>query len=155
MRPFPQTFMHGLGSCMDKLTYSQRKMAFDRVMLLRRLKEEELIVLKEVKQHWESLKRESENVQDLASHVALDLSRQSWQLNQSEAGSRGLFSMLQRRVSSLRRHQDSVKLIYSKAMGQDTSLLEDNFIDDLLEEDLDDIYDSIHYSPDDEESVTD
>lgn len=91
-----------------------KKIAFDRVMLLRRLKEEELIVLKEVKQHWESLKRESENVQDLASHVALDLSRQSWQLNQLEAGSRGLFSMLQRRVSSLGRHQDSVKLIYSK-----------------------------------------
>lgn len=76
-------------------------------------------------------------------------------MNQSEAGSRGLFSMLQRRVSSLRRHQDSVKLIYSKAMGQDTSLLENNFIDDLLEEDLDDIYDSIHYSSDDEESITD
>ncbi|KAM9560839.1 uncharacterized protein ACWYII_020663 isoform 1-T2 [Salvelinus alpinus] len=132
-----------------------KKIAFDRVMLLRRLKEEELIVLKEVKQHWESLKRESQNVQDLASHVALDLSRKSCQLNQSEAGSRGLFSMLQRRVSSLRRHQDSVKLIYSKAMGQDTSLLEDNFIDDLLEEDLDDIYDSVHYSSDDEESITD
>ncbi|CAB1319487.1 unnamed protein product [Coregonus sp. 'balchen'] len=82
-------------------------MVFDRVMLLRRLKEEELIVLKE------------------------------------------------RRVSSLRRHQDSVKLIYSKAMGQDTSLLEDDFIDDLLEEDLDDIYDSIHCSSDDEESITD
>ena len=60
--------------------------------------------------------------------------------------------MLQRRVSSLRRHQDSVKLIYSKAMGQDTSLLEDNFIDYLLEEDLGD---SIHYSSDDEESVPD
>lgn len=55
--------------------------------------------------------------------------------------------MLQRRVSSLRRYQDSVKLIYSKAMGQDTSLLENNFIDD--------IYDSIHYSSDDEESITD
>ncbi|CDQ59296.1 unnamed protein product [Oncorhynchus mykiss] len=121
-----------------------KKIAFDRVMLLRRLKEEELIVLKK---HWESLKRESENVQDLASHVALDLSRQSWQLNQSEAVSRGLFSMLQRGVSSLRRHQDSVKLMYSKAMGQDTSLLENNFIDD--------IYDSIHYSSDDEESITD
>lgn len=94
-------------------------------------------------------------MQDLASHVALDLSRQSWQLNQSEAVSRGLFSMLQRRVSSLRRYQDSVKLIYSKAMGQDTSLVENNFIDDLLEEDLDDIYDSIHYSSDDEESITD
>lgn len=52
-----------------------KKIAFDRVMLLRRLKEEELIVLKEVKQHWENLKRKSENVQDLASHVALDLSR--------------------------------------------------------------------------------
>ncbi|XP_038849541.1 uncharacterized protein LOC120047975 [Salvelinus namaycush] len=132
-----------------------KKIAFDRVMLLSRLKEEELIVLKEVKQHWESLKRESENVQDFASHVALDLSRKSWKLNQSEAGSRGLFSMLQRRVSSLRRHQDTVNLIYSKAMGQDTSLLENNFIDDLLEEDLDDIYDSIHYSSDDEESITD
>lgn len=56
-----------------QLTYS-KKMAFDQVMLLRWLKEEELIVLKEVKQHWESLKRESENVQGLASHVALDLS---------------------------------------------------------------------------------
>ncbi|XP_071208077.1 uncharacterized protein [Salvelinus alpinus] len=156
----------GLGSCLalgaawpwelhgqtDLLT---KKIAFDRVMLLRQLKEEELIVLKEVKHHWESLKREYENVQDLASHVALDLSRQSWQLNQSEAGSRGLFSMLQRRVSSLRRDQDSVKLIYSKAMGQDTSLLENYFIDDLLEEDLDDIYDSIHYSSDDKESITD
>ncbi|XP_071234147.1 uncharacterized protein [Salvelinus alpinus] len=53
-----------------------KKIAFDRVMLLRWLKEEELTVLKEVKQHWESLKRESENVQDLASHVTLDLSRQ-------------------------------------------------------------------------------
>jgi hypothetical protein len=72
-----------------------------------------------------------------------------WQLNQSEAGSRVLFSMLQRRVSSLRRHQDCVKLIYSKAMGQDTTLLENNFIDDLLVEDLDD---SIHLtaSSDDE-----
>lgn len=121
MRSFPQTFMHGLGSCMDKVSsmfvchnnyvsvllsvfvqlrkhrqhcqhcqsYKStlhsyeftadlltKKIAFDRVMLLRRLKEEELIVLKEVKQHWESLKRESENVQDLASHVALELNRQ-------------------------------------------------------------------------------
>ncbi|CAB1317036.1 unnamed protein product, partial [Coregonus sp. 'balchen'] len=30
-----------------------------------------------------------------------------WQLNQWEAGSRGLFFMHQRRVSSLRRHQDT------------------------------------------------
>lgn len=63
--------MHSYEFTADLLT---KKIAFDRVMLLRRLKEEELIVLKEVKQHWESLKRESENVQDLASHVALDLS---------------------------------------------------------------------------------
>ncbi|CAB1332308.1 unnamed protein product [Coregonus sp. 'balchen'] len=135
------------------LTIKQRKQnlysqtVFDQVMLLRRLKEEELIVLKEVKQHWEILKRESENVQDLALHMALDLSRQSWQLNQWEAGSRDIFSMLQRR--------DSVKLIQSKAMGQDTPLLEDDFIDYLLEEDLDDIHDSIHYSSNDEESITD
>lgn len=66
--------LHSYEFTADLLT---KKIAFDRVMLLRRLKEEELIVLKEVKQHWESLKRESENVQDLASHVALDLSRQS------------------------------------------------------------------------------
>lgn len=67
--------MHSYEFTADLLT---KKIAFDRVMLLRRLKEEEeLIVPKEVEQHWENLKRESENVQDLASHVALDLSRQS------------------------------------------------------------------------------
>lgn len=65
--------LHSYEFTADLLT---KKIAFDRVMLLRRLMEE-LIVLKEVKQHWESLKRESENVQDLASHVAPDLSRQS------------------------------------------------------------------------------
>ncbi|CAB1337814.1 unnamed protein product, partial [Coregonus sp. 'balchen'] len=92
-------------------------------MLLRRLKEEELIFLQEVKQHWESLKRESG-----------ECPRPCFTCGTKQA--KGLFSMLQRRVSSLRRHQDSVKLIYSKDMGQDTSLLEDNFIDDLLEEDL-------------------
>jgi hypothetical protein len=59
-----------------QLTYS-KTIVFDRVMLLRQLKEEELTILKEVKQHWESLKKESENVQDLASHVTVDLSRKS------------------------------------------------------------------------------
>ncbi|CAB1354334.1 unnamed protein product [Coregonus sp. 'balchen'] len=125
----------------------------DRMMLLRRLKEEELIVLKEVKQHWESLKRESGTVQDLASHVALD--RRVSSLRRHQDSFKLIYSKAMRRVSSLRRHQDSFKLIYSKAMVQDTSLLEDYFIDYLLEENLDDKYDRIHYSSDDEQSITD
>ncbi|XP_045556794.1 uncharacterized protein [Salmo salar] len=130
-----------------------KKIAFDRVMLLRRLKEEELIVLKEVKQHWESLKRESENVQGLASHVALDLSGLAIEL----VGSWEQRSLLHASEES-QQPQKTPGLCQTdiqQAMDQDTSLLENNFIEDLLEEDLDDIYDSIHYSSDGEESITD
>lgn len=48
----------------------QKKQLFDKVMLLTRLKEEEVIVVREVKQHWEYLRSAAGMMQELTSQIS-------------------------------------------------------------------------------------
>ncbi|MGH0141892.1 UNVERIFIED_CONTAM: hypothetical protein FKN15_051275, partial [Acipenser sinensis] len=52
-----------------------KKRVFDKVMLLRRLHEEEVILVRDMKQHWEYLRRSAGTLRDLASQQSDDLSR--------------------------------------------------------------------------------
>lgn len=54
-----------------------KKKAFDQLMLLNRLTEEECIVLKEIRNHWKSLTREHSLLNDLLSHVAVEIKENS------------------------------------------------------------------------------
>lgn len=54
-----------------------KKKAFDQVMILNRLTEEECIVLKEIKNHWKSLKREYSVLNDHSRHIDIEMKKNS------------------------------------------------------------------------------
>lgn len=63
-----------LGSSVD--LYSKKKV-FDEVMMMRRLHEEESILLMEIKQHCESLRADLQALKGLATQLCLDLGDES------------------------------------------------------------------------------
>lgn len=55
----------------------KKKRVYDKVMLLSRLKEEEVIVVHEVQQHWEYLKSVVGMIKELSSQLSEGLTQQS------------------------------------------------------------------------------
>ncbi|KAF4108224.1 hypothetical protein G5714_010983 [Onychostoma macrolepis] len=72
-------------------------MVFDRFMLLSRLKEEEQIIVIEVKQHWQSLKEAECSLRDLS--VEIQNNNSDFEL--SEGSSNGLLCLLKRKLEDL------------------------------------------------------
>lgn len=54
-----------------------KKKVFDKVMQVKRLAEEETILVEEMKQHWNSLIRSSRDLSDQANALSEDLANQS------------------------------------------------------------------------------
>ncbi|KAK6467282.1 hypothetical protein HHUSO_G35284, partial [Huso huso] len=102
----------GLGNCLAVVNIYKKtavglytkKRVFDKVMLLRRLHEEGVILVREMKQHWEYLRRSAGTLRDLASQLSDDLQR----------------------ISELRYHQDNVRDTYSRIIGLDATILDED-----------------------------
>ncbi|XP_056091635.1 uncharacterized protein LOC130071045 [Rhinichthys klamathensis goyatoka] len=106
-----------------------KKKAFDQLMLLNRLTEEECIVLKEIKNHWKSLKREHSVLNDHSSHIAIEIKKNKQDCEFSESGILGLHSLLMKRLSYLKSHISSVRQLYSSVLDN-CELKEDDYMNE-------------------------
>ncbi|MGH0160671.1 UNVERIFIED_CONTAM: hypothetical protein FKN15_039747 [Acipenser sinensis] len=126
--------LHGSETAVGLYT---KKRVFNKVMLLRRLHEEEVILVRELKQHWQYLRRSAGTLRDFASQLSDDLSRHIIQklvylsmkgcpLGLAEEGYSGLHCVVQRRISELKSHQDNVRDTYSRIIGLDATILDED-----------------------------
>ncbi|XP_039544595.1 uncharacterized protein LOC120491071 [Pimephales promelas] len=106
-----------------------KKKAFDQLMLLNRLTEEECIVLKEIKNHWKSLKREHSVLNDHSSHIAVEMEKNKQDCGFSESGILGLHSLLKKKMSYLKSHISSVRQLYSSVLDN-CELKEDDYMEE-------------------------
>ncbi|CAM4491128.1 unnamed protein product [Leuciscus chuanchicus] len=106
-----------------------KKKAFDQVMILNRLTEEECIVLKEIKNHWKSLKREYSVLNDHSRHIDIEMKKNKQGCGFSESGILGLYSLLLKRLSYLKCHISSVRQLYSSVLDN-CELKEDDYADE-------------------------
>ncbi|KAF6715261.1 hypothetical protein FQA47_005410 [Oryzias melastigma] len=100
-----------------------KKRLFDKVMLLTRLKEEEVIVVREVKQHWEYLKNATGMLEELSSQICTTEAL-------TEQGREGLLCLLKRRIGELHVQQDAARNTYHHALGLQASCLDDSSTDE-------------------------
>ncbi|XP_073713822.1 uncharacterized protein [Misgurnus anguillicaudatus] len=116
---------------------STKKVVFDRFMLLSRLKEEEQIIVMEVKQHWQSLKEAESSLRDLSLEI------QNNNCDSDQESSSGLLCLLKRKLEDLHFLQNNARMLYRQCvLGQASdSILFDNISDEETE--------AINYSSDD------
>ncbi|XP_067103277.1 uncharacterized protein [Osmerus mordax] len=117
------------------------KKVFEKVMGIRRLEEEEVVLVKEMKQHWEYLKRRAEVLEQ-------SISGDCWNL--SPKGRKGLQSLHQRKLTELKSHQAVVRQMYLQHLHLDLTE-PDLDLEELLEEGQDCL--SSDTSSDDDDDV--
>ncbi|XP_046893621.1 uncharacterized protein LOC124479116 isoform X2 [Hypomesus transpacificus] len=101
-----------------------KKKVFEKVMGIRRLEEEEVVLVKEMKQHWEYLKRRLEVLEQ-------SISGDCWNL--SPKGRKGLQSLRQRKLTEMKSHQAVVRQTYLQHLHLDLTE-PDLDLEELLEE---------------------
>ncbi|XP_073799249.1 uncharacterized protein isoform X2 [Danio rerio] len=109
-----------------------KKKAFDQLMLLNRLTEEECVVLKEIRNHWKCLKRDHSLLNDLSSNIDVDKERNKLDFGLSEKGVLGLRSVLQKRMCYLRTHMSSVQQLYTSVLNncvESANIIDDDFLE--------------------------
>lgn len=121
---------------------STKKMVFDQVMFLSRLKEEEQILVMEVKQHWQSLKEAECSLRDLS--IQIQNNNSDFEL--SEESSNGLLCLLKRKLEDLQFLQNNARMLYRQCvLGQASdNILFDNISDEETE--------AVNYSSDETNS---
>ena len=62
----------GLSVHSDGVDFLTKKKLFDKVMLIRRIAEEEMILVQESKQHWHNLKKREDGLKTLLANVNAD-----------------------------------------------------------------------------------
>ncbi|ROL45190.1 hypothetical protein DPX16_8319 [Anabarilius grahami] len=124
---------------------STKKMVFDRFMMLSRLKEEEQIIVMEVKQHWQSLKEAECSLRDLS--VQIQTNNSDFEL--SEESANGLLCLLKKKLEDLQFLQNNARMLYRQCvLGQASdSILFDNISDEETE--------AVNYSSDETDSDED
>ncbi|XP_048031290.1 uncharacterized protein LOC125258405 isoform X1 [Megalobrama amblycephala] len=127
-----------------------KKRAFDQLMLLKRLTEEECIVLNEIRNHWKSLKRDLSLLNDLSCHVAVDITKKKQDSDLSKSGILGLHALLQKKLCYLKSHISSVRQLYGSVLDN-CEVCEELQDDDYLNMDED----YIQYGSEDEEEDED
>ncbi|KAI7811312.1 hypothetical protein IRJ41_013022 [Triplophysa rosa] len=131
-----------------------KKKAFDQLMLFKRLKEEECIVLKEIKNHWKSLKRDFSVLNDLSRDVAVYVKKNDQDCWLSDSGVLGLTSLLKRKLYFLRDYMSSVRQLYCSVLDNSCELFGNINDDEYLREidmDEEDIQYGSDYEDDEEE----
>ncbi|XP_029916449.1 uncharacterized protein LOC115365531 [Myripristis murdjan] len=114
---------------------AKKKRVYDKVMLLTRLKEEEGIVVREVKQHWEYLRSVVGMMEDLSSQLSQGITQQSSTEALTGRGREGLFCLLRKRLSAVKAQQGAARTTYQRVLGLQALSLDDSSTDD--EENLD------------------
>ncbi|XP_041841216.1 uncharacterized protein LOC121639787 [Melanotaenia boesemani] len=107
-----------------------KKRLYDKVMLLTRLKEEEVIVVREVKQHWEYLRSVVGILKQLCSQLSEGITQQSSTEALTERGREGLLCLLRRRLSAVQAQQGAARSIYQCVLGLQALSLDDDSTDE-------------------------
>ncbi|XP_056611877.1 uncharacterized protein LOC130428059 isoform X3 [Triplophysa dalaica] len=109
----------------DSVNLLTKKKVFDKVMLIQRLEEEQVILVQEAKQHWLSMQSRQDKMTSLLDTI--NAGGNPWNL--SEEGIQGLHCMLQRRLDQLTAHRDTLKKSYQMIDNMTTcSTVEDEYV---------------------------
>ncbi|KAE8287596.1 hypothetical protein D5F01_LYC13644 [Larimichthys crocea] len=103
----------------------QKKKVFDKVMLLARLKEEELIVVREVKQHMEYMRSIAGLIEELTFQLTEDTNRKCSTEGLMEKGREGLLCVLKRRLCEVEAQMATARTTYKNILGLQTLSLDD------------------------------
>ncbi|XP_062414077.1 uncharacterized protein LOC134122785 isoform X1 [Pungitius pungitius] len=104
----------------------EKKKVYDKVMLLDRLKEEAVIVVQEIKQHWEYMRSMARKIEDLSSQLSEGITGQSSTEALTESGREGLLCILKRRLCEVQAQQTSARATYLHILGQHMVSLDDS-----------------------------
>ncbi|KAM8865050.1 uncharacterized protein ACB058_006427 [Synchiropus picturatus] len=109
----------------------KKKKVFDKVMLLNRLKEEEVIVVREVKQHWEYMRNMVGIIEEISSQLSEGITQQSGTEALTGRGREGLLCLLKRRLSAIQAQQGAARsTLYQCVFGSQALSLDDSSTDD-------------------------
>ncbi|MEY6150785.1 hypothetical protein WJE43_25210 [Salmonella enterica subsp. enterica serovar Corvallis] len=111
----------------------KKKKLYDKVMLLTRLKEEEVIVVQEVKQHWEYWRTVVGTLEELSSQLSEGITQQGSIEALMGRGREGLLSLLRRRLSAVRAQQGAARTTYQRVLGLQGLSLDDSTDDENLD----------------------
>ncbi|KAM8842322.1 uncharacterized protein ACB058_013996 isoform 2-T2 [Synchiropus picturatus] len=96
-------------------------------MLLNRLKEEEVIVVREVKQHWEYMRNMAGNIEEISSQLSEGITQQK---ALTGIGREGRLCLLKRRLSAIQAQQGAARSTYQRVFGSQALSLDDSSTDD-------------------------
>ncbi|XP_030275685.1 uncharacterized protein LOC115583222 [Sparus aurata] len=128
----------------DVVSLRLKRRLFDQVMLVRRLEEEKLIIVKEMTQHCQSLKKALNKLDNLLHKTKEDIKNHTSSRELTEEGYRGLHCCLLQKQYILQQKLSTVTTTYTYTLDTDPSIF-------TLEEDLDDYEDESEHdnsSPD-------
>ncbi|MEQ2160158.1 hypothetical protein GOODEAATRI_030609 [Goodea atripinnis] len=108
----------------------KKKKLYDKVKLLTRLKEEEVIVVREVKQYWEYWRTVVGTLEELSSQLSEGITQQGSIEALMRRGREGLLSLLRRRLSAVRAQQGAARTTYQRVLGLQGLSLDDSSTDD-------------------------
>ncbi|KAM8822281.1 uncharacterized protein ACB058_021519 [Synchiropus picturatus] len=108
----------------------KKKKVFDKVMLLNRLKEEEVIVVREVEQHWEYMRNMAGNIEEISSQLSEGITQQSGTEALTGIGREGRLCLLKRRLSAIQAQQGAARSTYERVFGSQALSLDDSSTDD-------------------------
>ncbi|KAJ8337429.1 hypothetical protein SKAU_G00386490 [Synaphobranchus kaupii] len=128
------------------ITLGNKRLVFDKVMLVSRLEEEQAILVKEMSQHYSYLQKLEGTLKDLLNQTRQDILRQILPSGLTEAGSHGLCSVLQRRLHQLQKKQAEVKNTYSNIITMDLTQMAE-----VEEEEDEDGYSSPDFSEEEDD----
>ncbi|KAJ8333370.1 hypothetical protein SKAU_G00413780 [Synaphobranchus kaupii] len=128
------------------ITLGNKRLVFDKVMLVSRLEEEQPILVKEMSQHYSYLQKLEGTLKDLLNQTRQDILRQILPSGLTEAGSHGLCSVLQRRLHQLQKKQAEVKNTYSNIITMDLTQMAE-----VEEEEDEDGYSSPDFSEEEDD----
>ncbi|KAK5895521.1 hypothetical protein CgunFtcFv8_009208 [Champsocephalus gunnari] len=104
----------------------QKKKVYDKVMLLTRLKEEAVILVHEVKQHWEYMRSVAGKIDHLSSQISEGITGQSSTEALTERGREGLLCVLKKQLHKVKAQQAMARIAYQCILGQQTVSLDDS-----------------------------
>ncbi|XP_033948171.1 uncharacterized protein [Pseudochaenichthys georgianus] len=104
----------------------QKKKVYDKVMLLTRLKEEAVILVHEVKQHWEYMRSVAGKIDHLSSQLSEGITGQSSTEALTESGREGLLCVLKKQLHKVKAQQAMARIAYQCILGQQTVSLDDS-----------------------------
>ncbi|XP_067220129.1 uncharacterized protein [Chanodichthys erythropterus] len=127
----------------------QKKIVFDKIMLLSRLKEEKTILIKEMKQHWQFLAGVSKTLGDDIKLVRGDLKEGICPTNMSVEAYEGLCCIMLARLSDLQHQMSEVKSKYRQIVVDPSVLSIDEEDGEAVCEEFPYLHDDIDSSDED------